>query len=64
MVTIEDMIASDIAFGTVRAAIVKLDDSELKEWLLERLLIMEDEHIQHHKAIESRVGEWRDEKWG
>jgi hypothetical protein len=48
--TIEQMLIDDLAFGVVRESIVKLKDSELKEWLLERLLIMEEEHAQDNRG--------------
>ena len=48
--TIEQMLIDDLSFGVVRESILKLDDSKLKEWLLERLSIMEEEHAQNNRG--------------
>jgi hypothetical protein len=48
--SIEQMLINDLAFGTVQAAINKLDDSELKEWLIKRLAEMEEEYAQNNRG--------------
>ena len=48
--TIEQMLIDDLSFSMVREVLSGLDDSELKERLLETLAMMEEENAQDNRG--------------